>query len=221
MHRKCGLTLRSSGPPPAWHLAREPVQVIIRFAGQAPTRRGPLSSNVRPRMNNPRVFEACVPVLARYLATLERIVVSVEALQNEESSVVLRSQLAPEMLPFSKQVETAAFFALRTAYPLAGLPVPPYSESDPTLPALRARIKSTLGLLQALKPSQFVEAQGRTIYEKAGSAVIELPAERFLHEFALPNFFFHLNMAYAIARMHGCALGKADYDGFHVYKAEA
>ena len=44
-----GLTLRSSGPPPAWRLAREAVlSVIIRLAGQAPTRRGPLSSNVRP-----------------------------------------------------------------------------------------------------------------------------------------------------------------------------
>jgi hypothetical protein len=42
------LTLRSSGPPPAWHLAREAVQVIIRLAGQAPHRRRPLTSNVRP-----------------------------------------------------------------------------------------------------------------------------------------------------------------------------
>ena len=41
------LTLRSSGPPPAWPLAREPVQVIIRLAGQAPHRWCPLSSNVR------------------------------------------------------------------------------------------------------------------------------------------------------------------------------
>ena len=46
--KKCGLTLRSSGPPPAWHLAREAIQVIIRLAGHAPTRRRPLSSNVRP-----------------------------------------------------------------------------------------------------------------------------------------------------------------------------
>jgi hypothetical protein len=44
---ECGLTLRSSGPPPARHLAREPASVIIRLAGQAPTRFRPLSSNVR------------------------------------------------------------------------------------------------------------------------------------------------------------------------------
>jgi len=38
------LTLRSSGPPPARHLARETLQVIIRLAGQAPSRRRPPSA---------------------------------------------------------------------------------------------------------------------------------------------------------------------------------
>ena len=42
------LTLRSSGPPPAWHLGREASQVIVRLAAQAPIRFRPLSSNVRP-----------------------------------------------------------------------------------------------------------------------------------------------------------------------------
>ena len=37
-----------AGPPPAWHLAREPVVLIIGLAGQAPSRFRPLSSNVRP-----------------------------------------------------------------------------------------------------------------------------------------------------------------------------
>ena len=44
---QCDLTLRSSGPPPARRLARAPASAIIRCAGQAPSRRRPLSSNVR------------------------------------------------------------------------------------------------------------------------------------------------------------------------------
>ena len=43
----CCLTLRSWGLPPARHLARAPASVIIRRAGQVPSRRQPLSSNVR------------------------------------------------------------------------------------------------------------------------------------------------------------------------------
>jgi hypothetical protein len=42
------------GPPPAWHLAREALAVIIRFAGQAPSRFRPLSSNVSQHTRHPR-----------------------------------------------------------------------------------------------------------------------------------------------------------------------
>ena len=45
----CCLTLRSWGLPPARHLARAAVVLIIGLAGQAPSRRQPLSSNVRHR----------------------------------------------------------------------------------------------------------------------------------------------------------------------------
>ena len=43
----CCLTGRSKGLPPARHLARKALAVIIRLAGQAPSRRQPLSFNVR------------------------------------------------------------------------------------------------------------------------------------------------------------------------------
>ena len=48
--KECGLTLRSSGPPPARHLGREPASVIIGLAAQAPCRFRPLSSNVRQQV---------------------------------------------------------------------------------------------------------------------------------------------------------------------------
>jgi len=51
----CCLTHRSSGQPPASHLAREALTVIIRLAGQAPSRRLPLSSNVRHQRVMPEV----------------------------------------------------------------------------------------------------------------------------------------------------------------------
>ena len=51
---KRGLTLRSRRQSPARHLAREPVVLIIGLAGQAPSRRLRLSSNVRPQMNTAR-----------------------------------------------------------------------------------------------------------------------------------------------------------------------
>jgi hypothetical protein len=37
--------------------------------------------------------------------------------------------------------------------------------------------------------------------------------DRFLIEFALPNFFFHLTLAYAILRKEGVPLEKSDFMG--------
>jgi hypothetical protein len=172
-------------------------------------------------MNPPFLFDACVPVLLRYLDSLDRILIAVEALAPGQAAQVLEARLAPDMLPFARQVETAAHFALRTAYPLARCTVPPFVASDSTVEGLRVRVRANRALLGALAPEDFAGAESRTIAEQAGEARVELPAARFLSEYALPNFFFHLGMAFAIARAHGCALGKAQYDGFHVYSSPA
>lgn len=172
-------------------------------------------------MNPSSLFDACVPVLLRYLDSLDRILVAVDALAPAQAARVMEARLAPDMLPFARQVETAAHFALRTAYPLAGRAVPPFVASEPTVAALRARVRANHTLLGALAPHDFAGAGSRTIAEQAGEAQVELPGARFLSEYALPNFFFHLGMAFAIARTHGCALGKAQYDGFHVYSSPA
>jgi len=40
---------------------------------------------------------------------------------------------------------------------------------------------------------------------------LDLPAQRYLDDWVLPNFYFHLTTAYAILRMKGVGLGKADF----------
>ncbi|MGV7210836.1 DUF1993 family protein [Oxalobacteraceae bacterium A2-2] len=65
----------------------------------------------------------------------------------------------------------------------------------------------------------FVHSLGRlaAMLDKivAGADASLLAAQ--LHLYILPNFHFHLSMAYAIARQQGVALGKPDYDGYHAY----
>ena len=60
-------------------------------------------------------------------------------------------------------------------------------------------------------------AAERMIDSQAGDALVSLPGAPFLHQYAMPNFFFHVTSAYAILRSHHVALGKADFDGWHAY----
>ena len=57
------------------------------------------------------------------------------------------------------------------------------------------------------------------VSDTAGFAKLQFGQPEFLHQYILPNFFFHISMLYAIAKLNGVVLSKADYDGYHAYPA--
>jgi len=163
---------------------------------------------------------ASVPVFQRYLERLDGLVRSAQRhaqIHNLAAAALLSARLAPDMAPFSGQVEMASHFALRTCFPLAGRPVPAYGEFASDFEGLRGRIARALTLLAELAPADFDLEPGRRLESQAGSALVSLPAAEFLTLYALPNFFFHLSSAYAVLRHLGLPLGKQDFDGFHHY----
>ena len=72
VRNECALALRSWGLPPARHLARVAVVLIIGLAGQAPSRRQPLSSNVRAH-SNPHLAMRLSTALAITLTALSSV----------------------------------------------------------------------------------------------------------------------------------------------------
>lgn len=44
-----------------------------------------------------------------------------------------------------------------------------------------------------------------------------MAASEYLLHYASPNFFFHTTASFAILRNQGVPVGKADFDGYHVY----
>lgn len=179
---------------------------------------------VAPSADN--LYEASVPVFRRYLGKLRAMLVLAEA--HPQGPALLDARLAPGMLTLAVQAEVAANFAVRACAPLAGstlsdsgvFPASVLRDSG-TFPAtydgLRQRIDFVRGFLDALTPAQFDGAASRMISDRAGEAVVTLAGQPFLLQYALPNFFFHLTAAYVILRQNGVAIGKADFDGFHVY----
>ena len=164
----------------------------------------------------PPLYRASVPV---FLAVLDRIAAELgraEARLGDGLPAALDERPAPDMMPAARQVATAVQFTLRIAYPLAGERVPEV-RNPLDGPGLIARIRETQALLAALRPEAFAEAGERVIRAQAGFADLELPGEAFLHEFGLPNLYFHQAMAHVALKKAGVPLGKADFDGKHDY----
>lgn len=169
-------------------------------------------------------FAATVPVFSRYLGRLSAWVDAAEAhalARGLDPATLLGARLAADMLPFESQAAVAANFALRAAYPMAGLTVPDLGDWPSSFDGSRARLQHARALLGVLEPAHFDAASSRLLQDRAGHATLSLEGPTFLFHYALPNFYFHLTMAYAILRSQGVALGKEDFDGFHRYGASA
>jgi hypothetical protein len=162
------------------------------------------------------MYRASVPPIVRSLvnlrAVLEKAAAHAEA-KKIDPSVLLGLRLYPDMFPLSRQVQIASDNAKGAAARLAGLEPPKYEDTETTFPELIARIDRTVAYLGTFQPGQIDGSEERTIVLPRRSGTLELPGLRYLTEFVLPNFYFHVCIAYAILRHGGVELGKQDFLG--------
>ncbi|MGB0498638.1 MAG: DUF1993 family protein [Rubricella sp.] len=156
-------------------------------------------------------YEASVPVLAHYLVRIGAIL---DAVPNDAP---LGARLAPGMFTGAEQFAVAQGFALRAIFPLLGRAVPDLPEGEGGRVDLMARNTAALAIVSGLDRDDFEGAAGRVVRHEAGFAMLEQRAWEYLTRYALPNFFFHYSMGYAVLRSAGMPLGKADFDGLHSY----
>lgn len=84
---------------------------------------------------------------------------------------------------------------------------------------LQERVAGTLHFLGTIREEDMAAADTLTITTTAGFAERTFSAPDYVLHYAMPNFFFHLTMAYAILRAQGVPVGKQDFDGYHEYPA--
>lgn len=162
------------------------------------------------------MYQASIPVFIRMLGNLSSILDKAAAhseTKKIDPMVLIKDRLAPDMLPFSFQVQTASDLAKGCAARLAGIDVPSFADTEATFPELKARIAKTVTFLQTVTAAQIDGTEERTIILKMRSGERKYQGQDYLLEFVLPNFYFHITTAYAILRHNGVELGKADFLG--------
>jgi hypothetical protein len=116
------------------------------------------------------------------------------------------------MFPLTRQVQIACDHAKTAAAVLSGREPPRFEDNEKTLAELKARVEKTLAYVQESSPSAFEGAEARDISLPLwGGARLETKGLRYLKDWALPHFYFHLVTAYDILRHKGVEIGKPDY----------
>ena len=161
------------------------------------------------------MYSASIPVFQHMLRNLSHLldkgVANAEA-RKFDPAVLANDRLAPDMLPFTKQVQIACDAAKLCVARVAGIEAPKFEDTETTFPELQARIRKTLDWLETVPASSLEGTEGREVTFPVGrDKTRTMTGQAYLTTWALPNFFFHVTTAYAILRHNGVDLGKADY----------
>jgi hypothetical protein len=150
--------------------------------------------------------------LTQLLHVMEKGVANAQA-RNFDVSVLTSARLAPDMLPFNRQIQLASDFAKNSLARLAGVDPPKFEDVETTMDELVARVKKTLEYIYSLTAAAFEGSENRDITIKLRDRTLQFKGLEFLQVWALPNFFFHHVTAYNLLRHNGVDIGKKDFLG--------
>ena len=162
------------------------------------------------------LYDVSIPVFTLSLNNLSRILDKAEsyaAAKKVDPKVLPKARLIADMLPLSAQIQIACDHAKGAAARLAGMPVPKHEDTEATIADLKARVGKTLNFIKSIKPEQLQGAETREIVLEFPGSTLKFTGASYLTNFVLPNFFFHMTMAYALLRKNGVELGKRDFLG--------
>lgn len=122
------------------------------------------------------------------------------------------SRLAPDMLPFTRQIQIACDQAKNGVARISGVEAPRFEDNEATFDELKARIAKTVEWLGTVPAEKLDGTEEKDITFPVGrEATRTMKGEAYLKHWVMPNFYFHVTTAYAILRHNGVELGKADY----------
>jgi len=166
-------------------------------------------------VTNMSVYELAVFQPTKMLENLGRWLekgVDYAKTKSVDPDTLLSARLAPDQYSLVRQVQAACDSAKFPAARLAAKQPPAHPDTEKTMDEIRERVRVTVAYLGTLKESDYQGAEARRVTLPFLEGKVVLGSD-YLMEMAIPNFYFHVSMAYAILRHNGVDLGKRDYIG--------
>ena len=156
-----------------------------------------------------------LPVMKHMLGNLSHLLDKAAAhaeAKKFDAANLLNYRLAPDMLPFTKQVQIACDACKNGIARVAGIEAPKFEDNEASFQELKARIQKTIDFLSTVPADKLDGTEDKDVTFPVGKdSTRTMKALAYLTTWSMPNMFFHITTAYAILRRNGVELGKADY----------
>jgi hypothetical protein len=162
------------------------------------------------------LYDFTVPAFIRALKNLSHQLDKAQAhatAKKVDFQAFAQARLIADMRPLTSQVQIACDNAKGCVARLAAIEAPKHEDTETTYEELKARIGKTIDFIASVKPEQFAGAETREVVLNFPGLTLKFNGQDYVTKFALPNFYFHVTMAYALLRKNGVDIGKADFLG--------
>ena len=162
------------------------------------------------------MYDLSVPVFTRGLGQLTHILdksLAHAKANGIDPASLVDARLAPDMLTLVGQIQRASDASKLGTARIAGIVAPSFLDEEKTWDDLAARIAKTHDFLAGVDRALIDGHEDRPVTIKTREGEATFTAQRYLLQFALPNFFFHVTTAYDVLRHKGMPIGKLDYLG--------
>lgn len=163
------------------------------------------------------LYEVSITTFAKGLTTLKHILQKAAdhaAAQGLGADAYVNASICEDMRPLSFQVQVVSNTVKKSVWRLTGTEIESWADDETTVAQLIARTQRTLDLVQAVDEASITGKDDTIVELQMGKqGTHSLPAKSYVLNYALPNFFFHVQTSYAILRAQGVPLGKSDYLG--------
>jgi hypothetical protein len=149
------------------------------------------------------------------LENLDGILVKAEAhgrASKIKPDMLLAARLYPDMFSLIQQLQYALYLPIDFARHFTDEPAPHVGYEEATFEDVHASLKTAIAYLKAIPPGRLTERAQRLV-PIFFDGTKGMPADDYAATVEMPDFYFHLSIAYAILRHNGVPLSKGDFIG--------
>jgi hypothetical protein len=154
------------------------------------------------------LYEISIPVFIRSLTNLSAILKKGEAYADEKGiphSKLLDARLVEDMAALPFQIQRCSDIVKGAAARVTGVQNVVMADNETTFEELQARIHKTIEFLKSVEPTSMDGKEESPVFLKIGGGEIKFTSKSYLLDYALPNIFFHVSMAYGILVSSPCS----------------
>lgn len=148
-------------------------------------------------------------VFANLIDTLDHIVGKAQAAGMSDS--VLGEKLTADMFSLELQIRIALNQVLLALNQVAGKTLPLEETPYRSLAEVRQRIVAIRAYIALAEPAEWAEPDATVDLTLPNGVRFLMSSENDIQDWIMPNFYFHVTMAYALLRHAGLELGKMDF----------